>query len=63
MIMPRDKVKPKQNPSKELIAQLDCPQCNEKLDIFKITDVKQKAVAAEKEVTFTVEKSTQTTLS
>jgi len=49
----------KQNPKKELLTQIECPNCKEMLDIYKITDVKQKAAPAVKEVTYKVEKSMQ----
>jgi len=52
----------KQNPKKELLTQIECPNCKEMLDIYKITDVKQKAAPAVKEVTYKIEKSIQTPL-
>jgi hypothetical protein len=54
--------KVKQNPKKELICQIGCPKCKEPLDIFKITDVKKETVRGEKEVSYKVETSNQTTL-
>jgi len=55
--------KVKQNPKLDLIAQLDCPHCNNKIDIIKVTNVIKPAESATKEVTYKVEKSLQAPLS
>jgi len=55
--------KVKQNPKLEIIAQLPCPHCNNKIDIIKVTNVIKPAESATKEVTYKAEKSEQTTLS
>jgi len=55
-------LKVKQNPKLDFIAQLDCPHCNNKIDIIKVTNMIKPAESATKEVTYKAEKSLQTTL-
>jgi hypothetical protein len=49
--------------SKKLVCTVECPHCTKIIDVFKEEEILSPAMKAEKKVTYSTEKSIQTTLS
>jgi DNA-directed RNA polymerase subunit RPC12/RpoP len=49
-------------PKKQVVCEIDCPHCSEKIIVLREVEILSPAVPAEKQERFYAEKSTQTTL-